>query len=175
MGKIIAKLIAWFMILASAVIIFGCGAKKTEIKKGLKASEVVREEDKTIKENKETKETLSKKEEMVSLSEDMDLKADEIIIQEGNKTTTIKKPVLKQAKSKNNKTATEEANITTTEEKQAVIKSFERINEVIKKTDKQKERKQFDWGLLMLQMLPVIIVIYIIFRVWKWIKNKKPL
>lgn len=175
MGKIIAKLIAWFMILVSAVIICGCGAKKTQIKKELKASEVVREESKTIKENKVTKETQVKKEHLVSLSEDLDLSADEIIIQEGNKTTTIKKPVFSSSKSESNKTVAEESNIATTEEKEAVIKSFERINEVIKSTEKQKERKQFDWGLLILQMLPVVIMIYIIYLAWKWVKNKKPL
>ncbi|WP_448607215.1 hypothetical protein [Paenimyroides ceti] len=175
MGKIVGKLITWFMIMVSVVIIFGCGAKKTQIKKELKASEVVREEAKTIKEQKEVKETSVKKEHLFSLSEDMDMKADEIIIQEGSKTTTIKKPVLSKKKSESNKTVVEESNIDTTEEKQAVIKSFERINEVVKSTEKQKERKQFDWGLLLLQMLPVIVVIYIVFIAWKYIKNKKPL
>lgn len=52
----------------------------------------------------------------------------------------------------------EESNIATLEEKEVVIKSFERINEVMKSTEKQKERKQFDWGLLLLQMLPVIYI-----------------
>lgn len=100
MGKIIAKLIAWCMIVVSAIIIFGCGAKKTQIKKELKASEIVKEEVKTINENKETKETHSKKEEMILFSDELDLTADEIIIQEGNKTTTIKKPVLSKKKQK---------------------------------------------------------------------------
>lgn len=175
MGKIIAKLIAWLMLAASALIMFGCGSRKTEIKKELKASEVVREEAKTIKEQKEVKETSVKKEHFFSLSEDMDLTADEIIIQEGNKTTTIKKPVLKQQKTESNKTVVEESNIATIQQKEAVIKSFEQVNEVIKSEEKQKERKQFDWGLLLIKLLPVIVVIYILYRVWKWIKNKKPL
>lgn len=175
MGKIVAKLIAWFMVLASVAIIFSCGAKKTEIKKYLKSSEIVKEETKTIIEKNETKETHVKNEHLVSLYEDMDLSADEIIIQEGNKKTTIKKPVLRKKKSESNKTISEEANIATTEEKQAVIKSFEHINEVIKNTEKQKERKQFDWGKLILQMLPVIISLYIIYLAWKWFKNIQPL
>ena len=175
MGKIVGRIIAWCMVVASAILIISCGAKKTEIKKELKASKVVREEVKTIKENKETKETHSKKEEIILFSEDLDLTADEIIIQEGNKTTTFKKPVLSTKKTESNKTVSQESNIATTEEKEAVIKSFEHINEVIKSTEKQMERKQFDWGLFLLQMLPVIIVVYVIFKAWKWVKNKQPL
>lgn len=173
MGKIIAKVIAWFMILVSTVLVISCGAKKTEIKKELKASEVVKEKVKTIKENKETKETHSKKEEIILFSEDLDLIADEIIIQEGSKTTTIKKPVLSKKKAESNKTATEETNIATTEEKESVIKSFERIKEAIKNTDKQIERKQFDWGLLLIKLLPIVIIIcYLLYSYRKWIKTR---
>ncbi|WP_448605960.1 hypothetical protein [Paenimyroides ceti] len=67
----------------------------------------------------------------------------------------------------------EESNIATLEEKEVLIKSFERINEVMKSTDKQKEPKQFDWGFLFLQILPVIIMIYFLYKIWKKIVGDK--
>lgn len=177
-------IVCWFIVMLSVLYLSGCGASKkhkikikeeTKIELIQSSKEQSKSTESIVSETKEENKTETIIDKVDSW---LNFEADEIIVTSKDETTTkIKNPKINKVILNFNQKSKDETNIV---KKDSIVKNEENntktdaqliSNETKSSSEVQKEKKQFDFGILVLQLFGAGALIY--FCVWSYRKLKK--